>query len=153
MSNTAKITKANLTLFSVRIVRKSSTNEYVVRFKGDKTDDRAYYTDDVDDAISTARHLDKASMPKRTPTRKPARRKAKSIPVGRQSASIQNHGSKTGSGPDHYTVTLRRGGKPVMRIQAVGVDQYRRALAAADLWSRGATVASIEKVVGKHVNS
>lgn len=74
----------------------------------------------------------------------------KPIPVARQSVSIHNLGSKYSNGSDCFEVILKRGGKPQVRIYATGAEQYRRALMAADLWSRGATVNSIEKVVGKH---
>lgn len=56
-------------------------------------------------------------------------------------------------GQQGWEIVLRRGGKPMMRIIARGVEQYRRALAGADLWARGASMDAVDKVVGKHVNA
>lgn len=55
-------------------------------------------------------------------------------------------------GQQAWEVILRRGGKAKFRIVARGMQQYQYALAAADLWARGATDAVIEKAIGKHIN-
>lgn len=162
MTDSNKVIKANRAFRRVRITRKSSTNEWVVRRIG-STDD-GYFTDDVDDAVNTARRMEHESskgadvfVPQgifaEAARRMAKPRKRRPIKVARQSVSIRNLGSKTGSGPDCFEVILRRGGKPVLKISAEGPDQYRRAVAAADLWARGATIGSIEKLIGKHRNS
>lgn len=151
MSPTQRVIAANRTFRKIRIVRKSSTNEWQVKRIGSRDD--GYFTDDVDDAISTATRIENEPNPAvqkylKAQVTRPVRIR-KSAHTDRQSASIT---ALPTVGQQVWQVTLRRGSKPVLRITAHGVDQYQRVMVAVDLWSRGASLATVEKAVGKHSN-
>ena len=150
MSATAKVITANRELRPYRISRKSSTNEWLVSPVGGPRDGlQTYYTDDVDDAISTAKYRDTHELVK-PPMKKSRAYRVKSKKAGtRQGASIRELDTV---GQQAWEITLRRGGKPEMRIIARGAEQYRRALVGMDLWTRGATKAQVERAVGKHID-
>ena len=46
------------TIGSVRIYRDSDYNEYIVVPEGGSVDDDGYHTDDLEDAVNTAKHMD-----------------------------------------------------------------------------------------------
>lgn len=50
-----------------------------------------------------------------------------------------------------YQGLLKQNGKVVLKLSA-NHETYDRLLVAVDLWTRGATVAQVEKAVGKHIN-
>jgi len=61
-SATDRVKHTNATLKHVRVVRKSETNEWIVRYTDAAKRGSDYFTDDVADAISTARHLEQIAV-------------------------------------------------------------------------------------------
>lgn len=151
MSDTGKVIVANRTLKNVRIVRKASTKEWVVKRKGSRDD--GYFTTDIDDAISTAEHMERGHVDgaiaanqllkekeQRTPRRKPAN-------SAKRSVKLNCH--RVGPGQvNFWTARLMKGSKCAFKISGYDKDYGRLTLIIA-AWSRGDSEAAIERLAGK----
>lgn len=152
MSKTASISQINRLLHFHKVVRKPSTNEYVVKVIGSRSDDLSYFTNDLADALSTAVKMDKQmAAPARKPKKSPYRR-SKSRPT----ASRSRRTSRISSSLDafsklSYLASLYQGSKCMMTISA-SQSQYMRVLAATDIWNRGGSMEDVERAAGSHTN-
>lgn len=146
-----RVAAANQKLRRVKISRKSETNEWVVKVIGEPGDSKSYFTDDPQDAINTARHMDwmrSKSGALRT-LKSMAKRKAPKASRSDKQIGRKAHIGRYPGGD--YVATLRENGKIEYQIRAAPAI-YDRILVAVDLWTRGASKADIERAVGKHID-